>query len=541
MNRSEEQLPPPAPEPTLSASRLWRRTASFQRCLGLILLLAGCTPDAEQTPVGATTMRGDESTPQVTARTHHSSRRATRWSRLSPTELGAEIDRAGGRAFVGFRAEDGGPGVDEVGTVRASGARRRAGLDTLAAVGVTVIHEYRDVPAVVARLTRSQALRLLESSVIEYVEPIFPGRALAQDTSWNVWRVDAPAAWATATGSGVKVLVADWGADTTATDIAWHAVLGCDGTNGIAFGGHGLNVAGVLGASANSINLIGTAHGAAIISARIGANYPYASPAAVACAIELGRDSSVAAINLSLHIEPYTTVTDQINQAYFYDDIVVVAAAGNDTTHVLYPASLYSVIAVGATSFTSTNSLASFSVTGPQIELVAPGSSIPTLAGYDSIEVVHGTSFAAPHVTGAAAILRSANSGWSAPEIRRRLAVGAEDLGASGRDNSYGWGLLKIAAALSAAAPSPPSVSIDGPTLVKPFVTCVWSPSINGGVSPFTYDWHGYSTQEYLSYANTSNHGERINLWLTVTGADLASSTVHLAVDVDNNAPTCPF
>jgi serine protease len=71
--------------------------------------------------------------------------------------------------------------------------------------------------------------------------------------------------------------------------------------------------------------------------------------------------------------------------------------------------------------------------------IVKPGS------GYEAWD---GTSMAAPHVSGVAALVWSANPSWSNVQIRNALTGSAEDLGASGRDNSYGWGLVRAYNAL---------------------------------------------------------------------------------------------
>ncbi|HEU4813216.1 MAG TPA: S8 family serine peptidase [Xanthomonadaceae bacterium] len=59
-----------------------------------------------------------------------------------------------------------------------------------------------------------------------------------------------------------------------------------------------------------------------------------------------------------------------------------------------------------------------------------------------------GTSMATPHVAGVAALVWSANPAWSNAQVRQALAVTAQDLGAGGRDNAYGWGLVQAKAAL---------------------------------------------------------------------------------------------
>ena len=73
-----------------------------------------------------------------------------------------------------------------------------------------------------------------------------------------------------------------------------------------------------------------------------------------------------------------------------------------------------------------------------------------------------GTSMATPHVAGVAALVWSANPSWSNAQVRQALAVTAEDLGAAGRDNAYGWGLVQAKAALDelqggGSEPPPPT------------------------------------------------------------------------------------
>jgi serine protease len=74
----------------------------------------------------------------------------------------------------------------------------------------------------------------------------------------------------------------------------------------------------------------------------------------------------------------------------------------------------------------------------------AAASTVPS-AGY---AYFNGTSMATPHVAGVAALVWSANPAWTNKQLREALTVSAEDLGAAGRDSSYGFGLVRAAAAL---------------------------------------------------------------------------------------------
>jgi subtilisin family serine protease len=96
-------------------------------------------------------------------------------------------------------------------------------------------------------------------------------------------------------------------------------------------------------------------------------------------------------------------------------------------------------------------------LTANRIGISATVSTIPgTGSGY---EYYDGTSMATPHTAGTAALVWSKNPTWTNVQVRQALAVTAEDLGAAGRDNAYGWGLINAEAALAeleGGAPPPP-------------------------------------------------------------------------------------
>ena len=122
--------------------------------------------------------------------------------------------------------------------------------------------------------------------------------------------------------------------------------------------------------------------------------------------------------------------------------ILITGAAGNggSTADVEYPAAFEEVIAVGAvdTSAQKTEE----SVTGPEVELVAPGEQILTKSVFGMETVNSGTSMAAPHVAGAAALLMQQDEEKSAEEIRKILDVSGNPIG---EQEAYGYGLLDVA------------------------------------------------------------------------------------------------
>ena len=102
------------------------------------------------------------------------------------------------------------------------------------------------------------------------------------------------------------------------------------------------------------------------------------------------------------------------------------------------------MIAVGAVS--STKGLASFSNHGA--EIVAPGVSVNSTLPNEGFGSSSGTSMAVPHVSGALALLKSFNQTATNDELRAVLQDSAEDLGATGYDSDYGYGLINVTKAM---------------------------------------------------------------------------------------------
>jgi serine protease len=146
--------------------------------------------------------------------------------------------------------------------------------------------------------------------------------------------------------------------------------------------------------------------------------------------------------------------------------VTVVAAAGNDgTDEVLYPAALEHCIAVGAVRYDK--KLAPYSNYGYEIDLVAPGGDLDVDQNNDGYEdgilqetfwafgigwgywFSTGTSMASPHVAGVAALIKAIHPEYGPDDIRQVLQDTAEDVGAPGWDDRYGYGLVDAHAAVS--------------------------------------------------------------------------------------------
>lgn len=150
---------------------------------------------------------------------------------------------------------------------------------------------------------------------------------------------------------------------------------------------------------------------------------------------------NVRIVNLSLAGPPNATLRAQITRMAA-DNIVLVAAAGNygPSAKPAYPAAYDPVIAV--TAVDRRGQVYRRANRGEHIDLAAPGVNVWTAASISGARTKTGTSYAAPFVTAAAALLLQSRPDLTAAAVREQLVVRARDLGSQGHDNIFGHGLL---------------------------------------------------------------------------------------------------
>jgi len=193
--------------------------------------------------------------------------------------------------------------------------------------------------------------------------------------------------------------------------------------------GHGTHVAGIAGAEINNgLGMAGMAGGSRLMTVKVLDQYGTGWYSDIARGIVYAVDNGAGIINLSVGGEPPSeTLQDAVDYAHAHG-VLVVAAAGNDGGAVLYPAACEHVLAVAATD--QSDAPAGFSNHGPQVDVAAPGVDIystwPWRGGYFTKS---GTSMAAPHVAGLAALI------WSArPDLRSRAGDRDHHRYSSGRE-----------------------------------------------------------------------------------------------------------
>jgi subtilisin len=204
-------------------------------------------------------------------------------------------------------------------------------------------------------------------------------------------------------------------------------------------------VAGIIGARANGVGTIGVAPEATLYAVKVLDGNGSGALSWVAAGIDWAVANGMQVINMSLGATVTSQALSDAVAAAQAAGVLVVSAAGNSgcCNTVGYPARLPGSMAVGAVD--AADVIASFSSTGPEVDVVAPGvavrAPVPTgtcaLCDPSGYRVLSGTSMATPHVAGVAALLMSRGRlSWEAWNL---ITNTARDLGAAGFDNSYAW------------------------------------------------------------------------------------------------------
>ncbi|MCC6627524.1 MAG: S8 family serine peptidase [Chloroflexi bacterium] len=312
-------------------------------------------------------------------------------------------------------------------------------------------------------------------------------------------RVSVPAAWAAGfDGAGVTLAIIDTGLDITHPEFATGRIIApavfvsdptppdvCGPTTPDIFdnAGHGTHVAGIAAAGGGSGDTAGIAWAARIMPIKVLDACGSGSYFDVVQGIDHAVAHGARAINLSFggYLDPHQTddaaliaiVQTAVDDAHARGALLV-AAAGNDGANLdvmpYYPATASHVVAVAAT--TVNDEATAFSNRGAAVAVSAPGAGIlstlptypthghPSAAPYGYLT---GTSMAAPHVTGLAALALQRDASLTPDDVAAILGGTAVDRGAQGRDQVFGIGRVS-GAALTRAAPAPRRYFAEGYT-----------------------------------------------------------------------------
>jgi subtilisin family serine protease len=217
--------------------------------------------------------------------------------------------------------------------------------------------------------------------------------------------------------------------------------------------GHGTWVAGTSAAETNNlIGVAGAAPGIKILNIRSFDPSGYGEEDDAAAAILYAVQMGAKIINMSFGDNSFSYVLRDVIRYAYARNVVLVASAGNSgTDRPHYPSGYSEVISVG--NSTQNDFVSSGSNYGSTLDLVAPGTGIQTTAMNNSYSSVNGTSFSAPFVAAAAALVLSRGN-YTNDEIRQILKSTTDNLGTPGWDLRSGAGRLNILKALSVTAPA---------------------------------------------------------------------------------------
>ena len=314
---------------------------------------------------------------------------------------------------------------------------------------------------------------------------IAPHDTIPNDPLWpqqyGPRHIQAPAAWDITIGqSNVIIAVVDSGIDSTHPDLQNQLVPGYDvverDNQPQDRCGHGTHVAGIIAAEANNnIGVAGMAWQAKIMPVKVLDAHCGGTIADVAEGIIWATQHGARIINLSLGGSRASTLLEDATYYAYQHGVALFAAAGNDGgTHIIYPAAYPWVMAVGATD--EADQRASFSDTGPELDIMAPGVDILSTTPREDFYyhdligtsqeygTLSGTSMATAFASGAAALLASTTAYNSPDAIYQGLTQTAKDLEAPGHDSQTGWGLIRVFNALQFSphlSPTPTPVPPD--------------------------------------------------------------------------------
>ena len=278
-------------------------------------------------------------------------------------------------------------------------------------------------------------------------------------------------------GETINVAVLDTGADLDHPDLVSNIAYSYDfsGSNDYDSSdcdGHGTHVAGTVGALLNGNGVVGVAPDVNLYILKVFTDGGRGSYSDVEEALEWcylthndsdpNNDIQIVSMSLGSEYADGDPGFEDLVDTLYDAGILLVGAAGNSGSaddNVIYPARYENIIAVAATDIN--NKKASFSSTGPDVEISAPGVYVRSTYLSGGYAIMGGTSMATPHVAGTAALVMAANPGISNVEVRQILCDTAVDLGSPGRDNLYGFGLVDADEAAVPISTNQPPVAAD--------------------------------------------------------------------------------
>lgn len=321
------------------------------------------------------------------------------------------------------------------------------------------LEDFSSINSSLINISNSDEKELLKEDIIKSIEDdskVSISSSFSNKTPqvipYGVSEIEADKAQMITIGSLIKIAILDTGVSLSHPDLKSNIRTGINILNNKKTpnddNGHGSHVAGIISALNNSIGVLGVAPNASIYPVKVLDSTGNGNVSNIIKGIEWCINNDIQVINLSMGTSvDNQALHDAVIQAY-NKGIVMVAASGNSPIDpVTYPASYKEVLSVSAID--SYKNIADFCTKG-KVDLCAPGVDIYSTYMGNSYATLSGTSMAAPYVSGTIALLLSQPSKCdlnkdgkiTADEVFQRLENTSIDLGQTGYDSTYGYGMV---------------------------------------------------------------------------------------------------
>ena len=350
--------------------------------------------------------------------------------------------------------------------------------------------------------------------------------------------------------NSVVVAVIDSGIDNTISDFSGKIVQGYDfiendnkpyvsGVDYKQYGsdcGHGTHVSGTIIDCAERLSV--KIMPVRVFNLRAGG----CTEAVLSNAINYAAQNGANVINMSLGGQGSSkTVNNAINNAINKGVTVCVAAGNeNDNTQYYFPASNSTAGCVCVAAIDAWDDKAYFSNYGNAIDVGAPGVSIKSCVPGGTYEYWNGTSMATPHVSACAAMLKLANPSATPAQIEKLIRQYTEDLGTTGWDKYFGYGVPKLGKAIPQTSyqltvnKGTGISSVSGGGTYKAGDTVTVTASVSSG-----YAWNNWTSSNTSLLGNSSNQTYSFkmpagNVTLTASAVQKYNLTVSKGTGIDS-------